>query len=101
MVSSTKHRCLVQDGNRRPIPYPRPRPGDGRRKDRTRNQLAGRELSIQRAGRVAGHELAGCELASSLARRSRASQMAGRELTGCELARPRAQGASSPGRELA
>ncbi|KAL0462603.1 UNVERIFIED_CONTAM: hypothetical protein Slati_0147900 [Sesamum latifolium] len=35
-VSSYKHRCLVQDGNRRPIPCPRPRPGDGRRKDRTR-----------------------------------------------------------------
>ncbi|KAL0451443.1 UNVERIFIED_CONTAM: hypothetical protein Slati_1122400 [Sesamum latifolium] len=61
--------------------------------------LVGRELSIPRAGRVAGHELAGCELASSLACRSRASQIAGRELADCELAWSQAassRGASSP-----
>ncbi|KAK4416946.1 hypothetical protein Salat_2520100 [Sesamum alatum] len=40
VVSSIKHRCLVNDGNRRPIPYPRLRPGDSRRKDSTRTESA-------------------------------------------------------------
>ncbi|KAL0437756.1 UNVERIFIED_CONTAM: hypothetical protein Sradi_0483500 [Sesamum radiatum] len=135
MVSSIKHSCLVQDGNRRLIPYPRPRLGDGRRKNRTRtdprpkcsrhispshyvpwtvarrppmvtsSQVTSSQVassSNPRAGRVT-NELARCELASSLARRSRASLLADR-LRARQVAS--SQGASSsrpqagPGRRV-
>ncbi|KAL0286954.1 UNVERIFIED_CONTAM: hypothetical protein Sradi_7135900 [Sesamum radiatum] len=130
MVSSTEHRCLVQDENRRPIPYPRPRAGDGRWKDRTRTDpkpkcshhispslyvpwtvarrppmlregspLDGLRHPARRSRAPATRELAGlpanelarCELASSLARRSRTSQIASFKIARCELARSRAR----------